>query len=715
MSERINIDELLRRHTFDHAVICTFTFDPIFFENYCLDRYRALADNRNVSVLLDQFTYDQILVAPAGSRPRLANVRYLLHPIAVPGTFHPKLFLFTAKDRGLLVIGSGNFTKTGLTSNAELVTALRFERGKREEFLDVFRQARRFLTRVATRWPSEALLGNLQDLCDETDWIAADPEDDGQGPRLVDSLDRSIWSQLIEGIPAGVDELHVLSRFFDTSPTSSLGKVEKDLAPKKTVLWTQNGITTMTPAWYEHAALAGGTASVKDCVVSDEDHNQPLHAKAVAIVRGKRVRLGFGSANFTTSGMFSTATSRNVEIMLVSDDVPLSSCRPATLFDPLGTARDLIGAELKCAPPDDPVDLLHGVGMRLEEAKLTERSLSCLSEPLVGPAKVTAHLSFVDGGVSEHPLVAAGSSLQAQLDQATCERCNEATLVHLSVARDGHATLKSNLVLLINLRSIDSGQSRSRDRRIRAATRSAAQFAEALDELLRIGDQEALKNFFTYCDIPLVGAARALTLPRARAEAPIESELRALGARNLRTYVTLHAAALGFCDRHLRRLRRHAKKPSIAGIPNFMHVALAICGVISAQVERAVIGLEETREPIDNEAWADHRDRLDLYLMLLRETLELVQVEYVGALRKTYPQGQIRAAIAPDLAPLRRMIESFLKVNSRVVACCASTLKVRTPMRLVQPPFYPKNIVGGPKWSDVATVMNGTARWADSL
>lgn len=203
MSERINIDELLRRHTFDHAVICTFTFDPIFFENYCLDRYRAIADNQNVSVILDQSTYDQILAAPAGDRPRLANVRYLLHPIAVPGTFHPKLFLFTEKARGLLVIGSGNFTKVGLTSNAELVAAMRFEKGKREEFLDVFRQARRFLTRLATRWPSEALLTNLQDLCDETDWITADPLDDAFAPRLVDSLEQSIWSQLMAGISPG--------------------------------------------------------------------------------------------------------------------------------------------------------------------------------------------------------------------------------------------------------------------------------------------------------------------------------------------------------------------------------------------------------------------------------------------------------------------------------------------------------------------------------
>ena len=162
-------------------------------------------------------------------------------------------------------------------------------------------------------------------------------------------------------------------------------------------------------------------------------------------------------------------------------------------------------------------------------------------------------------------------------------------------------------------------------------------------------------------------------------------------------------------------MRRHAKKPSIAGIPNFMHVALAVAGVLSAQVERAVIGLEETRDPVDNEEWADHRDRLDLYLMLFRDVLELVKIDYVGSLWKTYPKDQVRSAITPDLAPLNRIVKAFLEINARVVSCCASTLKVRTPMRLVPPPFYPKNVVGGPKWIDVATVLRDGASWTESL
>lgn len=717
MSERLNVDDLLRRNRFDHALLCTYTFDPMFFESYCLDRYNALSENGNITVILDQRTYDEILAAPPATRPRLANVRYLLHPVAVPGTFHPKLYLFASKDRGLLVVGSGNFTKAGLTANAELVAALRYERGKREEHVDLFRQARRFLAAVADRWPGGALVENLQDMCDEVSWIAADPLDSPGSPRLIDNLEEPIWSQLAAGI-SGADEVHVVSRFFDRSPGACLARVERDLSPKRAALWTQNGYTTMTSAWFAHPAIASSRISVMDCAISDDDHPQTLHAKAVAIVNGKRVRLAFGSANFTTSGILSTAAERNVEVMIVSDDVPLAACRPATLFDPSGSARPLAGKDLRTAPaevkpwPIPPAELI------LLEARLTDQVLACMATGpgLSSAAAITVRLLFSDGGTADWFLLRHGDSLRGELDPDRAERCDAGTtLVQLVANPPFGPDLLSNSVLLINLRSFASGQNRSRDRRIRAATRSAAQFAAELEDLLRIGDQEALKSFFTHCDILLVNAGRPFTLSRSRGEAPLEEALRVLGDRNLRAYAMLHDAAIGFCDRHFQRMRRHSRKPTLEGIPSFMHIALAVAGVLGAQVERALIGLEATRAPLDAEDWAGHRTRLDEYLTRFRNLLELVQTDYMAALRTTYPRGAIREAIRPDLAPLERLAKQFLEVNARVVACCASTLRVQVRERLVTPPFYPKNLLGGAKWLDFATGVKEGVRWTSAM
>ncbi|MBI3325843.1 MAG: hypothetical protein HYZ81_03970, partial [Nitrospinae bacterium] len=54
MMQRLNLHDALERQAFDHAVICTFTFDPQFFEGYCLERFRSLAENNNVTVIVDR-------------------------------------------------------------------------------------------------------------------------------------------------------------------------------------------------------------------------------------------------------------------------------------------------------------------------------------------------------------------------------------------------------------------------------------------------------------------------------------------------------------------------------------------------------------------------------------------------------------------------------------------------------------------------------------
>jgi PLD-like domain len=252
--QRTNLHSILERHAFDHSVICTFTFEPQFFEGYCLERFRSLAENKNITIILDRWTYEKIIHAPASEWPRLANLRYLLHPIAVPGTFHPKLFLFANRDKGLLVIGSANFTKPGLTSNAELVGVYRYERGKHERYLVLFRQAMQFLLDVAKRWASSDLESNLRDVLHDAEWLAPVSGETSSPLRLIHNLDRPLWEQICEGLRTPVDEVHVLSRYFDAE-RSILTLIIEGVKTKRVVLWTENGITTMTAAWFDHPAV----------------------------------------------------------------------------------------------------------------------------------------------------------------------------------------------------------------------------------------------------------------------------------------------------------------------------------------------------------------------------------------------------------------------------------------------------------------------------
>ncbi|RYF99457.1 MAG: hypothetical protein EOO02_16875, partial [Chitinophagaceae bacterium] len=170
----INLHELLKKRGYDHGLISTFTFSVRFFEEYALDRFKALQDNNNLTVFLDRGEYEEILTATTatnGWSPRLANLRYLLHPIRVPGVFHPKIFLFANDKHGLLVIGSANFSQDGLGANAELVSVFEYEAGKNEVALPLFQSAFRFFEDLLGHWPGKEAASNVGDVRRNVPWL----------------------------------------------------------------------------------------------------------------------------------------------------------------------------------------------------------------------------------------------------------------------------------------------------------------------------------------------------------------------------------------------------------------------------------------------------------------------------------------------------------------------------------------------------------------
>ncbi|XXX77700.1 hypothetical protein WMF30_02840 [Sorangium sp. So ce134] len=700
MSQRVNLHEELKRHAFNHAVICTYTFDSQFFEGYCLDRFAALRDNGNITVVLDRGTYDGLVAGPVAQWPRLANVRYLLHPVKAPRTFHPKVFLLATRTRGLLAVGSANFTKPGLGSNAELVGVYRFEKGKREQHRNLFGQAVRFLRALAAGWPGVDLGSNLDELVRDADWLG-DGSEPGPG-RLIHSLDGPLWPTICEGITAPVDAVHILSRYFDAEP-ALLDSVAATLRPRTIGLWTQNGITTMTSAWLRHPLVTKGTASIRLCSYNDDGHRQPLHAKAVMIVTGKTARLAFGSANFTSAGMFSPASRGNVEAMLLLDGLPSAACDPAKLFDPSRSAVALQSAAMLQTAPRDERPTSEAALIELESAAVENGRLECRCAAALGDATArirTAVLALNNAAEIRVRLRQRSETAWfGGLDQETLRRCDEeTTVVHL----EGHPEERlSNRVLLANLQDIVSGRGQRRERRIYEAQRSAAQFTAALEDILRNGDTEGLIRFLTLCDIPLVDAARPLAFQRPRAAWTGDEEMRRLGERNLREYASLHDAVVGFCERHLRRLRRHLERPSTAGAPNFMHIALAVGHILRAQLERALVGFEHRRTPMTVSDWHEHRARLDCYLDLFKADVDLLYGEYLPALSRRYKRAAIREVIQPDLEPLGALAATFLAVRDRINACVKAGLCVQTPSgKTVEPFIHTDNIIGPRRWEE---------------
>lgn len=715
MSARIDLHATLNKKSFGHAVLTTFCFDAEFFEEYCLEQLESLQDNNDVNVLMDRRELDRLLAGPPSTWPSRANVRYLLHPVDATGRFHPKVFLFASKERGLLVIGSANLTKAGLTQNGEMAVAFHFEAGKREQYASLFQQAFRFLRMVEERSPSSDLGSRLTEMSFDAPWLAGSQGASAGVPQLLHSLEEPIWKQICARVQGPIDALYVLAPYFDPVP-DLLDTVRTSLSPKRCCIYTENGRTTLTDPWMEHDWVRTGGAEVRFCSILDEQRLQRLHAKALALVKGGRVFLVVGSANFTRAGLLSTPTNGNVEAVLFFESLPLKECNPERLFDPCQNARK----EALRTEPRKPDASLPKSRIRLWEAILEDAHLTCralVPDDLLS-GRVSAVLMSREYGTRRVALhQGTGESWDGGLDRDFAARCDEAVVVQVEVAIAGSEPLLSNRALLVNLRDIVTGRSTRRERRVREAQKSAERFAAMLEELLKLDDADALKLFLTHCDIRLVGAGRHPGPAPGRP--PWEgaaAELRRLGERNLQFYATLHEAAVAFCERHLRRLSRHSRLPGISGVASFMHIVLAVANVLCAQVERMLEGFQHKVEPLDAATWHADRERLDIYLLTFQRLVAIVEKEYLPTLLAAHEDQVIREALAPDLEPYRIICRRLLHVRERVESARHRNLRVKDAQGRIGTPFvHETNVISEKGWLYWAEPILASVQNADSL
>lgn len=107
-----------RDGSYHHALLLTYSFDPIFFEQVVLPDLWA-GRSSDILVLGDRSQIEASTQAAAGQLWHLGR-HYLLAGANHPGSFHPKVFLRVGPKDGRVMLGSGNVTSSGWGGNQEL-------------------------------------------------------------------------------------------------------------------------------------------------------------------------------------------------------------------------------------------------------------------------------------------------------------------------------------------------------------------------------------------------------------------------------------------------------------------------------------------------------------------------------------------------------------------------------------------------------------------
>ena len=336
MIDRRNIIELIgkNRGKYHSCLLTCYSFDFSFFEERLLPELR-IANIKNVNILADGHFLELAQENTTGKEFK-HNKTYNFIPVYEEGVFHPKIMLLSGLKHGLLIIGSGNVTSSGLSANDEIWGAFHLDNLENEN-APLFAQVWDYLKQYTKRskgfvnqqigWISQysPWLNEIKILRGEIKF-----ESINQSLYFISNNNKfSIFEQLFRIVPKEeLDELTIISPYFDKE-----GKVLKQFLEcynPKTFTCLVDLNSGLLPidldtnlknriSFYDWSAC-------KDDYVKDFNR---LHAKVVHFkFKDGTEYMMLGSANVTFSAMGSLGSKgQNAEagILLKRNTSPLHS------------------------------------------------------------------------------------------------------------------------------------------------------------------------------------------------------------------------------------------------------------------------------------------------------------------------------------------------------------------------------------------------------
>lgn len=273
----------------------TYSFELELFDEYL---FRRLGDPPlNATVLVDFATLARTWggIQPGEEwRVQRVNRIYLVRSAGRPqGRFHPKTYFFGNATEGTLLVGSGNLSLSGLEEGKEIFC--RFDSADQEGLAAILAW-RDWMKDIVDQSNDEMLGQRWWRLMQSTkEWFKG-----RSGPSsFVTNAETSLLDQLV-GNQSRADEIQVTAPFFDRD-VEALGSLIDRCRPKQVSVYLGRGASVDGAALRK--VLKKSRAKV---TVFAFDPPRFVHAKLVAIIRGKRARLLSGSANLSRAALTST-------------------------------------------------------------------------------------------------------------------------------------------------------------------------------------------------------------------------------------------------------------------------------------------------------------------------------------------------------------------------------------------------------------------------
>ncbi|MEC9160100.1 MAG: hypothetical protein VX710_06760 [Bacteroidota bacterium] len=285
-----------------------YSLDFSFFEERVLPTLR-LANIKNVNVLADGHYLEMAQEATTGKEFK-HNKTYNFQPVYETGVFHPKIMLLTGVRHGLLIIGSGNITSSGLSTNDEIWGAFHLDNLGNENaplFGAVWNYLQPYLDKSLGFVPQKIEWMRKQspwlaELTITDDWINLESLNT-KIKFIGNSLEISTYSQISQLVPSEeLEEMTIISPYYDRSG-KQLEQLIGHFEPKKIRCIVDLNSGSLPSELNESTAYRISFHSWSDCKDDYEDTFNRLHAKLVHWKFKKEEYILLGSANATIAAM----------------------------------------------------------------------------------------------------------------------------------------------------------------------------------------------------------------------------------------------------------------------------------------------------------------------------------------------------------------------------------------------------------------------------
>lgn len=287
--DRINILDILRKSKkYDIALMTTFNFEIGFFERNVLNK---LFDNgiRKVSLFVDNKEY---LKAIEETELSYIGKRYIVTPVVMNSSFHPKVILLLGKTKARIIVGSWNLTTNGYFINNEVGNCFDYDENHPENlslikntidfFLEINNNTDKRDSRLIesiTNYPYYSL---NNDVLNDTYFLS--------------NMTESIINQVKNKIEEEVNTIDIAVPYFDNELTGL--KYIEELYPKSKInLFIQNERNTFPEKYVNNYSINLYN------YFSDNKSYRFYHGKVIRFNTDKHSYILYGSTNCTQAAL----------------------------------------------------------------------------------------------------------------------------------------------------------------------------------------------------------------------------------------------------------------------------------------------------------------------------------------------------------------------------------------------------------------------------